>query len=580
MIRLDAIWQHDMKQHTQQIQLSGVFQNLRKTKLIVMRVIGLLVSGIILFVVYRRLEPGALAESLKQANAGWIFLSFSAFGLNLIFASYRWHLMLRLNDSTVHPGATLRAVTLGHCFNTFLFGAAGGDLVKSMVYSGWYRLTLTDVLAMAPLDRIFGLIGALVFGFSMVMVGFVSGGFDTFQWSQLRLPIFWALGLVLALTGSMWALSRWKGKGTSKLGVFLNQLRKGGGILWSRPKVAIKAAAAATVVHLCLSLVMVFNLKAVSQISFEWWDVLWIFPVISMISGLPISIGGAGLREGTALLLLGIYAIPGEDAVMASLLTLGVYFLWAFVGLVVWQLEEWRQRKAISLPENPSVSIVIPTLNEANRIDPLADHLKEMAPETEWILADGGSQDDTLLKAKQHRFKILTCPKGRGIQMHHGAAAASGDVILFLHADTQLPPNGIQAMLRCLKDAYVVGGGFWKQFDKSHWIMNGSRFRCLPRVFLGRYVFGDQCLFVRRDILNDVGGVPKVPLMEEFELCRQLRSQGRIALADATVTTSSRRFLAHGIIKTYLLMGRIMLRYKMGHTPDSLAEAYARSKNK
>ena len=558
----------------------GVFQNLRKTKLFVMRGIGLLVSGILLFIIYRRLEPGALAETFKQAKSGWILLAITAFGVNLIFASYRWHLMLRLNQSTIHPGATLRAVTLGHCFNTFLFGAAGGDLVKSMIYSRWYRLSLTDVLAMAPLDRLFGLLGALIFGFSMVLVGFLSGGFDTFQWTQLRLPIFWALGLILVLAGSMWGLSQWKGEGTSKFGIFLNQLRRGGSVLWDQPRAAFKAAVSATIVHLCLSLVMVFNLKAVSQISFEWWNVLWIFPVISMVAGLPVSIGGAGLREGTALILLGIYAIPGEDAVTASLLTLGVYFLWAFVGLIVWQLEEVRQQKTKPLQDDPSVSIVIPTLNEEKQIDALAAHLQLRAPEIEWILADGGSTDGTLDKAKQHKFKTISSPKGRGNQMHHGAVAAKGDIILFLHADTHLPPDGIAAMLRSLKDAHVVGGGFWKQFDKPHWIMNGSRFRCLPRIFFGRYVFGDQGIFVRQDILIGMGGIPKVPLMEEFELCQKLRKQGRIALADATVTTSSRRFFANGIIKTYLLMGRIMLRYKLGQSPESLAQSYARSKSK
>lgn len=558
----------------------GIFKNLSKTKLIVMRGIGLFVSLILLFVVYKRLEPGALLDSLKQAQLGWVFLAICAFATNLVFASYRWHLMLRLSQSTIHPEATLRAVTLGHCFNTFLFGAAGGDLVKSVIYSRWYRLPLTDVLAIAPLDRFFGLLGALVFGSSMALIGYLSGGFDTFNWIQLRLPVLWAIGLAGLLVGSMWALSRWKGQGTSRFGVFLNQLRRSGAILWNNPKVALRAAIAATIVHLSLSMVMVFNLKAVCQITFEWWNVLWIFPVISMVSGLPVSIGGAGLREGTALILLGIYSIPGEDAVTASLLTLGVYFLWAFTGLIVWQLENLRQKNVKPLAENPSVSIVVPTLNEEHQIEKLATHLKSRAPNAEWILADGGSEDNTTNKAEEFHFKTVSAPKGRGIQMHHGAAAATGDVVLFLHADTQLPPHGIATMIRCLQDTHVVGGGFWKQFNQTHWLMTGSKFRCLPRILLGKYVFADQGIFVRRDILEKIGGVPKVPLMEEFELCKALRPHGRIALADATVITSSRRFFANGISKTYLLMGRLMLLYRLGHSTDSLAKSYARSRSK
>ena len=164
--------------------------------------------------------------------------------------------------------------------------------------------------------------------------------------------------------------------------------------------------------------------------------------------------------------------------------------------------------------------------------------------------------------------------------MHHGAAVATGDVILFLHADTQLPAFGIESMLRCLKDSHVAGGGFWKKFDQAHWLMTGSKSRCLPRVLFGGYVFGDQGIFVRKDILQQSGGVPKVPLMEEFELCKALRYHGRIALADSTIITSSRRFYANGVIKTYLLMGRLILLYRLGYSTESLAKAYSKLKSR
>jgi len=372
----------------------------------------------------------------------------------------------------------------------------------------------------------------------------------------------------------MWALSRWHGRGTSKFGLFLNHLRQGGALLWSNPKAALKAATAATIVHLCLSMVMVFNLKAVSMASFTWWNVLWIFPVISMVSALPVSIAGAGLREGTALLLLGLYYIPGEDAVTASLLTLGVYFSWAFVGLVVWQREEGRQQKAQATPGDMSVSIVIPTLNEEDQIERLTDQLCLHASDAEWILADGGSTDDTWKRAQKNSFKIVHSDPGRGIQLNEGALAASGDLILFLHADTELAPDSLDAMKRAMNDRHAVAGGFWKRFDQTHWAMTGSRFRCLPRIVLGRYVFADQGLFVRRSVLESIGGVPRVRLMEEFELCRKLRRRGRIVLADSTVTTSSRRFLQKGVFQTYWLMAKTMLRYRLGIPPDELVREY------
>lgn len=553
---------------------NGVFQNLRKTKLLVMRGVGLIVSGLLLVMIFRKLEPGALLETLRQANWNWFSLSVATFGVHIVFASYRWHLMLRLSHATIHPTATLRAVSLGHCFNTFLFGAAGGDLVKSMVYARWYQLPLTEVLAMAPLDRFFGLMGALIFGFSMLGLGILSGGFSAFDGSQLNLLMYWALGLVGILLVAIWALKQWHGKGTSKFGLFLNHLRKGGAILWNQPNAALKAVVAATIVHLCLSLVMVFNLKAVSLAAFSWWNVLWIFPVISMVSGIPISIGGAGLREGTAMLLLGLYFIPSEDAVTASLLTLSVYFAWAFVGLVVWQREEGRQQQAKALPGDMSVSIVIPTLNEGDRMERLTDQLCLHASEAEWILADGGSTDATLDIALKHSFKVVHSAPGRGIQLHEGAQVSSGDLILFLHADTELAPDSLAAMKRAMNDRHAVGGGFWKKFDQPHWAMIGSRFRCLPRVLFGRYVFADQGIFVRRNVLESIGGVPRVRLMEEFELCRKLRRNGRIVLADSTVTTSSRRFLQKGVFRTYWLMGRTMFRYWLGVPTDTLVKEY------
>jgi GT2 family glycosyltransferase len=158
--------------------------------------------------------------------------------------------------------------------------------------------------------------------------------------------------------------------------------------------------------------------------------------------------------------------------------------------------------------------------------------------------------------------------------MHEGAKVASGDLILFLHADTELESESLNAMKRAMNDRHAVAGGFWKRFDRTHWAMTGSRFRCLPRILLGRYVFADQGLFVRRSVLESIGGVPCVRLMEEFELCRKLRRKGRIVLADSTVTTSSRRFLQKGVFRTYWLMGRTMIRYWLGVSPDKLVKEY------
>ena len=158
--------------------------------------------------------------------------------------------------------------------------------------------------------------------------------------------------------------------------------------------------------------------------------------------------------------------------------------------------------------------------------------------------------------------------------MRHGAAQAAGDVILLLHADTWLPPEAGRAALDCLRDVTVVGGGFWKTFRDPTWVMRGSRFRCGLRLLFCQRVMGDQAMFVRREALERTGGVPALPLMEEFVLCRKLRVVGRLALACATVTTSNRRFVRLGPLRTYARMWRVALQYHLGTSPQELARIY------
>ena len=160
--------------------------------------------------------------------------------------------------------------------------------------------------------------------------------------------------------------------------------------------------------------------------------------------------------------------------------------------------------------------------------------------------------------------------------MRLGAAQATGDVILLLHADTHLPPHAGRAILDALSDPMTVGGGFWKVFDQPRWFMRGSRARCWLRLVLGGRILGDQGIFLRRDVLDRIDDVPDWPLMEEYELCRRLRRIGRLVLAPATVVTSARRFRERGGVRTYLRMGWVTLRFWLGATPEELRRLYER----
>ena len=220
------------------------------------------------------------------------------------------------------------------------------------------------------------------------------------------------------------------------------------------------------------------------------------------------------------------------------------------------------------------ISVVIPTLNEALELPQTLARLQGLGAVSEVIVADGGSRDETVELARAGGARVVLSPRGRGRQLREGAAVATGDAILLLHADTWMPPGGDVALIEVLAKPGAVAGAFLKRFREGHWLMAGSRLKCRIRMSTLNFAYGDQALFVRRDILERIGGVPAVPLMEEHELCRLLGQQGRLGLASATVLTSARRFRDRGVLRTYARMIAIEIRWRLGASPERLAAAY------
>lgn len=222
-----------------------------------------------------------------------------------------------------------------------------------------------------------------------------------------------------------------------------------------------------------------------------------------------------------------------------------------------------------------TLSVVIPTLNEAAELPETLRRLRLVPEVKEVIIADGGSRDDTVKLAQAAGCIVVNSEPGRGRQLRAGADRAPGEVLLFLHADTWVPPEAGQTLLTCLAQPGVVAGGFYKVFrDPPSWLVRGSRFKCWWRLLVARRVMADQGIFLRRETLTRIGGVPDVPLMEEFELCRRLRPLGRIALADATVQTSARKFRKLGVLRTYALIWRVTLGYYRGVPLEELRRRY------
>lgn len=228
-------------------------------------------------------------------------------------------------------------------------------------------------------------------------------------------------------------------------------------------------------------------------------------------------------------------------------------------------------------PDDVTLSIVIPALNESEELLETIRRAFLVQDVTEIIIADGGSTDGTRELAAKLGCKVITCERGRGRQLRAGVARATGDVVVLLHADTWLPAEAGCAITGCLRGTEVVAGAFYKVFrDAPSLLMRGSRFKCWWRLLVAGRVMGDQAMFIRRDVLEAIGGVPDVPLMEEFELCRLLRARGRLALADATVITSARRFAKLGVLRTYARMWRVTLLYHLGTPLPELKAIYER----
>jgi rSAM/selenodomain-associated transferase 2 len=221
-----------------------------------------------------------------------------------------------------------------------------------------------------------------------------------------------------------------------------------------------------------------------------------------------------------------------------------------------------------------TISVVIPTLNEAAH---LAEALRSVdGAGAEIIVVDGGSVDETVQLARDAGVRVLTSDRGRARQLRAGSEQATGEIILFLHADTTLAKGWVNAVEAVMRDPLCAGGAFKFRLKerglRSHWI----EFWVQVRMALFRLPYGDQALFMRREDLEQMGGVPIVPVMEDLDLVRGIKRAGRLCVLPLAATTSRRRYKGRGTLRTIGAHQYALLGWALGWDRQRIAERIGR----
>jgi rSAM/selenodomain-associated transferase 2 len=221
----------------------------------------------------------------------------------------------------------------------------------------------------------------------------------------------------------------------------------------------------------------------------------------------------------------------------------------------------------------PEISIIIPALDEADSIRETLAAL-QIFERAEIILTDGGSTDATVLIAENYdNVKILHAPRGRGSQLQFGAAAASGDILWFLHADTTVKPDSVEQIKKALENPRVVGGNFTIRFDGDR---RAAKFLTwlYPKLAKLGLIYGDSAIFARRAVYQKMGGFEPFPIFEDLDFVERLKREGEIVTLPAVVTTSSRRFENKSFLLTFLRWAILQILYWLGVSPDKLLKIY------
>jgi len=219
------------------------------------------------------------------------------------------------------------------------------------------------------------------------------------------------------------------------------------------------------------------------------------------------------------------------------------------------------------------VSIIVPTLNEELVLEKTLTQFQQLSPH-ELIVSDGGSDDDTRNIAGRFSHRVITGSAGRALQMNVGADEATGDILLFLHADSRIEPESYRKMQQCMQNPKWIGGAFTLCIESGKWSLKLIALLANIRSKYFGLAYGDQGFFVRKEVFKDMNGFSPLPICEDLDFYHRLRKKGPVILLKEKAHTSPRRWIKEGILFTTARNTLIAVLFGLGFPPHILTKWY------